>query len=318
MIWTDKLTRLIRRISYPTIKTIFEDYVDEWIEKKSSEIAEEVARRAGKDIGESRSARHWEVNRLVKEAMEDFEDAIESEGYVVLAEGGLVTNEEKRFEIWELPAFLETVAKKVYIKAIKKLSDREWVEGTARRGEKPETESDYLFWEDVDIPERHLGISAPVVYEDEVRDYIEGLAQLAVKRATESEETTDDSDIYGDEEMTDDSDIYEDEETMDDFDTPRRKRIPSESDIYYGIVDAVREAIDELERELRYTIVSVLRGNRNTKRGICKIFDHNDFLSRLYRTAFRMALKLAGLTDEKYREFYESFSDNYFEDEFFA
>jgi hypothetical protein len=231
------------------------------------------------------------VRKLADNLVKRLKDKIASERYVVLAKGKLVEGEEKHFVTLEVPQFLEFLSKEISDQALAKLGIKSrqvedyawWGERkreTVKKGEKDEF--DELFEpssEELDAFEESLESPILTVYEEDIRDFVEGIGETAAEL---------------------------DQGGMSDY------------EVYRDIVDLVRERVDRIEEDItrwgsRY--INVIKGNSNTRQGICKIFDIIDFRQKLFKISEKRALELAGVTDE---EFYEPISENYFDEEFFV
>jgi hypothetical protein len=301
----EKGNKLGKRL-YHVIITVLEDDVEGWIYRKSGEVARKVEAR--EEIGRlvdlwrekftpgGLSSRRPSVNEEVVRKFTDsivrrLEDKIISKKYIVLAKGKLVEGEEKRFITLEVPQFLEFVTNEIYDQALAKLGfkmrDTEdygdyedydwWRRGTVKKGEKEE----FFEYPSMGLNAFERSLESPIltVYEEDIRDFVEGIAERVANWNREG---------------------------ADDY------------DIYYDTVDEVRENVDRVREDIERWgshYVNVIKGSSSTKEGICKIFYIDDFCEKLSSVSKRWALKLAGITDE---EFYEPISDNYFDEEFFV
>jgi hypothetical protein len=281
--------RLLRRIAFPIV-TILEAQLDEWIAQNVNELAEDIVKRTGQElrnIERIRSIRYRveeEVDRIARYMVKDLDRKIVSRKYVALAEGDLVEDEEKYCVIVELPDLLESVAETIYEMALDKIYSRNWVEETAKtvKKKKIKLEPVYSPWGELTDLERNLLGCIPVIYEDEIRDFIEGLSEELAQTVTRGEGV-------------------------------------DEYDAYYEIRDAVRENIDEIDKELDKwgsDYVNIVRGSFSTReRTTCKIISVSNFYRRLDRIIINRALKLAGLANERFN--YEPIAENYFDEELY-
>jgi uncharacterized protein YqgV (UPF0045/DUF77 family) len=279
--------KLLRRVIHP-MTTIFENHLDRWMEERIGDVVESITRRIPERLEETDRSRSIyyqideEVDRLARHMVKYLERNLTADSkYVAIAEGEPVEGKETYCVIFELREFFDDIANAIYEKALDKIYSEDWEEETARTTRKKKVKLDpfHSFWEGY---ERYLTRCIPVIFKDEVLEYIDGVSEnIANAIRTQSNE-------------------------MDEFDA------------YHQIRDEAEEYVKEIEEELDKwgcPYVNIVSGSFDIgSRASCKIISDGNFCSKLVGAIVNRTLKLLGITDEEY--YYKNVAEDYFETEF--
>jgi len=253
------------------ILTVFESHVDEWIDITSDWIARVVAkdlRLRPENIEGNLKTIEEEVKEIVDIEVEKIDSRIIGPRNIAIAEGGL-DFDEKNCLILEISVFIDELSKRLEYEALRKIYQGEWeeiededlLEGFLDEDE----EEDELEMEKnartslEDTLKRYI----PSVFEEDIRDFVEGLSQLIILEIKNGK--------TGDEEVP------------------------------FIVKDKISDNIDNFIKEfekLKSEYINIIRGEYGTGIRTCKIMPVEDFVNKIYKVTFEWALGLLGKNPE--------------------
>jgi hypothetical protein len=254
--------------------TVFEDHVDEWIDIASDWIAKVVAkdlRLKPENIEGDLETIENEIKELADIAAGKISDMIPGPRNMAVAEGDL-DFDEKNCLVIEISDFINELLIKLEHEALKKIYDMDWeeiedeelFEGFIDEEEEKEEEDEFEMGKSVRTHlEDTLKNYIPSIFEEDIRDFVEGGSQLIVVSIK--------------------NDKVSDEE------------------IPFIIKDKISDEIDKFVQEfgkLKSEYVNIIMGEYGTGIRTCRIIPVEEFINKIYKVTFERALGLLGKNPE--------------------
>jgi hypothetical protein len=252
------------------IITVFGEHVDEWVDITSDWIARVVAkdlRLTPENIGEDFEAIKSEIKELVDIEIEKIDSMIKGPRYMAVAEGSL-DFDVKQCIVTDISMFIDELLGRLEYEALEKIRQMDWRkirDEDIFKNLAEDVEEDEFEMEESEVTHLEDTLKGYIlsIFEEDVRDFVEGKAHLIVLEIKD-------------------------------------KKV-SDEEIPFFIKDSISEDINKFVYEfekLKSRYINIIRGEFSIGLKTCKIMPVEEFINKIYRVTFEQTLGLLGKNPE--------------------